>query len=156
MTDTDQQRFELYKLAVEMADRVSARRGAANGFFLTLHTGLAAVIAAVPLPETGIRPLVLGVAGLLLAFAWWVLLRRYRVLNAAKFDVIHALEEQFRTTPFADEWRLLANRPKWGDLSRAEKWRWRPGYKGLTAAEQYVPVAFGVLYAAALWLEVRG
>jgi len=34
---------ELYKLAVEMADRVSARRGLANTFFLTVNTGLAAL-----------------------------------------------------------------------------------------------------------------
>jgi len=31
---------ELYKLAVEMADRISARRGVANSFFLTINTGL--------------------------------------------------------------------------------------------------------------------
>ena len=30
--------FELYKLAVEMADRVSARRSLANSFFLTINT----------------------------------------------------------------------------------------------------------------------
>jgi hypothetical protein len=34
--------LELYKLAVEMADRISARRALANTFFLTVNTGLAA------------------------------------------------------------------------------------------------------------------
>ena len=37
------QLLELYKLAVEMADRTSARRGLANSFFLTLG----------PLPPVG-------------------------------------------------------------------------------------------------------
>jgi hypothetical protein len=30
--------FEIYKIAVEMADRISARRGLANSFFLTINT----------------------------------------------------------------------------------------------------------------------
>ena len=30
--------FEIYKIAVEMADRISARRGVANSFFLTINT----------------------------------------------------------------------------------------------------------------------
>lgn len=33
--------LELYKTAVEMADRVSARRAGANSFFVTLNTALA-------------------------------------------------------------------------------------------------------------------
>jgi hypothetical protein len=36
--------FELYKLAVEMADRISARRGIANSFFLTVNTGVVAIL----------------------------------------------------------------------------------------------------------------
>jgi hypothetical protein len=35
--------LELYKTAVEMADRTSARRAGANSFFLTLNTALAAI-----------------------------------------------------------------------------------------------------------------
>jgi hypothetical protein len=36
--------MELYKLAVEMADRVSARRGTANAFFVTVNTALLAFL----------------------------------------------------------------------------------------------------------------
>ncbi len=39
--------LDLYKMAVEMADRVSARRAGANSFFLTLNTVLAAVVGIV-------------------------------------------------------------------------------------------------------------
>lgn len=38
---------ELYKLTVEMADRVSARRGTANSFFFTLHAAFVAIIGFV-------------------------------------------------------------------------------------------------------------
>ena len=41
-----QQYLELYKLAVEMADRVSARRAAANAFFLTVNTALLAFVSS--------------------------------------------------------------------------------------------------------------
>jgi hypothetical protein len=39
--------LELYKTAVEMADRTSARRAGANSFFLTLNTALVAVVGIV-------------------------------------------------------------------------------------------------------------
>lgn len=37
--------LDLYKLAVEMADRVSARRGTANAFFVTVNTALLAFLS---------------------------------------------------------------------------------------------------------------
>lgn len=37
--------LEQYKLYVEMADRVSSRRGLANTFFLTLNSGILTVLA---------------------------------------------------------------------------------------------------------------
>src|SRR4051812_38656787 len=39
--------LELYKLAVEMADRTSARRTAANSFFVTLDSAFLAAIGLV-------------------------------------------------------------------------------------------------------------
>ena len=36
--------FEIYKIAVEMADRISARRGLANTFFLTINTTVLGVL----------------------------------------------------------------------------------------------------------------
>ena len=45
MTD-DGALLEQYKLYVEMADRISARRGLTNSFFLTLNTGIVALVGA--------------------------------------------------------------------------------------------------------------
>ena len=39
--------LEQYKLYVEMADRVSARRGLTNSFFLTLNTSVVAALCRV-------------------------------------------------------------------------------------------------------------
>src|SRR5262245_25094514 len=88
--------LELYKLSVEMADRVSSRRATANSFFLTLQSGLAAGLgvfarvgsSSVPAELDPFILTLAATAGILLAGSWWLLLRSYRDLNRAKFAVI--------------------------------------------------------------------
>jgi hypothetical protein len=48
-TELQQGYLDLYRLAVGMADRVSAQRATANGFFLTMRTGLAALLSGAQL-----------------------------------------------------------------------------------------------------------
>ena len=154
-TATDRaERLELYKLAVEMADRVSARRGTANAFFLTLNTavlGLAgfsstSAAGAALLTIKGFAIPLFPLMGLVLAAAWFLLLRSYRDLNRAKFNVINEIEVGFSVHPFADEWETLKKDP-------IRSWRRR--YAELGVVEQAVPFAFCVLYvvvgAHALW-----
>lgn len=104
MTDEGKAIMEQYKLAVEMADRVSARRGAANGFYFTVSSALLAATEALGLP------LAAG-AGIVLAAAWWLQLRSYRTLNAAKWTVIGQLEGELPAQPFSDEWAILKQDP---------------------------------------------
>jgi hypothetical protein len=141
--------FELYKLLVEMADRISARRGTANGFFLTLHTGLAAFAGLAisrpvgPLHADRFGLTLTGAAGLILCAAWWLLLRSYRLLNTAKFEVINELEKRFEFQPFSREWEKL----KQEDPVSKKK----PRYAELSVVERFVPVAFAAAYAALIW-----
>ena len=93
--------FELYKLAVEMADRISARRGAANSFFLTVNTAVLAVIGAAT------ARWYLAAAGIVLCVSWWALLKSYRDLNRAKFSIILAMEKQLPAQVYSDEWQRL-------------------------------------------------
>ena len=136
---------EQYKLAVEMADRVSARRALANTFFLTANTGLAALLGS------GDLRWYVAVAGLLLAFAWWWLLQTYRHLNAAKFEVIHGLEERLPVQIFSDEWRELQGRVMpvrfWPPRAFGQ---WLRGYHELGRAERIVPLAFAGIYVSEL------
>ncbi len=77
MTDDNratQQYLELYKLAVEMADRVSARRATANAFFLTVNTALLAFVSSRSLNALWL----VALAGIALSATWWVLLKSYR------------------------------------------------------------------------------
>lgn len=133
--------LEQYKLCVEMADRISARRALANGFFLTLNT---AVLTAVGVfwkdkPHVTaaflIPPLVVLLA---LCLAWFWLVRSYRQLNSGKYAVIGALEEKLPASPY---WRAEWTASGEG-MSKAKYWP-------LTHLEQWVPAVFALTYICA-------
>lgn len=167
--DTGTILLELYKTAVEMADRTSARRAGANSFFLTLSTALAAVVGIVSsarkppphgsVPTFGAFGLVLtATAGIVLALTWQALLRYYRRLNAAKFDVINEIEKKLPVKPYTDEWNILKrtrpaeeNEPKpspWHPIQRAKRWRRMTKHREATIVEQIVPLVFVATYLA--------
>lgn len=136
--------FELYRLCVEMADRVSARRTTANSFFLTLHATLLGAFgffggASFSSGRDGrlFFFFVVGVAGLLLSAAWWLLLKSYRDLNAAKFAVINSMETGFPVRPYTQEWEILQE-------DRVKGWRKRYAEQGVV--ERLVPGIVGCLY----------
>jgi hypothetical protein len=133
--DSDAVRFEQYKLAVEMADRISARRAIANSFFLTAASALVTAVGSERLSESA------AWAGIALSVAWWVLLRSYRQLSGAKWKVIADMEKRLPSTPFSDEWECLKQDPIK---------RWRPRYAELSTVEQVAPVVFIALFVLAL------
>ena len=71
--ESDPRILELYKIAVEMADRVSARRSTANTFFLTVQTAFVAVLG-VATPSLQKAPwwtaLAVTLAGIILSASW--------------------------------------------------------------------------------------
>lgn len=153
--------LELYKTAVEMADRTSARRAGANSFFLTLNTALAALVGIVssarkPLPHGNLPTfdafgLVLtAAAGIVLSLTWRALLRYYRRLNGAKFEVINAMEINLPAQPFTDEWAILQQTPP--DENTPSRWsRWwrrKAHHREATLVEQVVPLVFVMIYIA--------
>lgn len=125
--------LEQYQLAVEMADRVSARRGVANSFFLTVNTALIAVIGG-----TDLRWYV-PVAGIAFAASWWALLRSYRDLNRAKFKVILEMEDRLPVRMYGDEWTVLQE-------SRGPRRTRLVKYYELGQIERLVPALFALLY----------
>ena len=140
--------FEQYKLAVEMADRISARRGIANGFYFTVSSGLLAAAESFGLAKA-------SGAGLLLACAWWLQLRSYRKLNAAKWTVISALEKELPAKPFTDEWDVLKSDPLDAAVARLKHLTGALSplarYPELSLIEQVVPLVFVVLFGVTLW-----
>jgi hypothetical protein len=130
-----QQYLELYKLAVEMADRVSARRATANAFFLTVNTALLAFVSSGSLNVLWL----VALAGIALSVTWAVLLKSYRDLNAAKFSVITEMENNLDAKIFDDEWKRLKE-------NRQEGWWSR--YAEFGTVERFVPLIFAALYQA--------
>ncbi len=136
--------IEVYKIAVEMADRVSSRRATANAFFLTVNTTLVAVIGLkkTPAPDL-IMAISVCIAGVLVSACWWFLLRNYRRLNEAKFKVINKIEaEHLPVRPFTDEWDQLGQ----NDPPEDKRSKVLVGLQQLGNIERVIPVIFGGLY----------
>ncbi|MEV0446191.1 hypothetical protein AB0I84_39730 [Streptomyces spectabilis] len=136
--------LEQYKLCVEMADRVSARRSLSNTFFLTVNSVLVAVMGqAAPGLRSGVSVWLL-LAGLLIllsmCLSWFALVRSYRQLNTAKWAVIGAFEERLPAFAYS--------RAEWGLLGEGRSWR---KYLRLSHVEQWVPIVFAASYTLAFF-----
>lgn len=131
--------LEQYKIYVEMADRISARRNLANVFFLSLHTTIIGVLGFAIEKVELISPKLLitipTVSILVLCYVWWRLIKSYRQLNTAKYQVIGELEKKLPASPYwSAEWKAL------GEGKDVAK------YFPLTHLENYVPMIFSLLY----------
>ena len=130
--------MDQYKIYVEMADRISVRRGLANTFFLTLNAAIFTVVGVFwkDRPHAPSALIVVPfVVALGLCLAWFWLVRSYRQLNSGKFAVIGAFERQLPASPYwAAEWKALGE-----GRSKAVYWP-------LTHLEQWVPLLFGLAY----------
>ena len=138
--------FDQYRLAVEMADRLSARRMQANTFFLAVNTGLITVLAN--LVKDGIISGIAGalplIAMLVLCYGWWRIVGSYRQLSSGKHAVILELETLLPAAPYAAEWAVLGQ----GKDPRR--------YLPLTHVETWVPRLFALLYLLLLLAVLLG
>ncbi len=138
--------MELYKLAVEMADRVSARRGTANAFFVTVNTALLAFLGLAELDAAW--PVAAG--GVVISVTWALLIKSYRDMNRAKFTVINEAEKRLPLKIFYDEWQVLKKERPESWLPK--DWRgWLKWYVEFTIVEMIVPLVFAVLYLVILF-----
>jgi hypothetical protein len=128
--------LDQYKLAVEMADRASARRGAANSFMLAANTAFTALLGGTTLKWY------VTLAGIAFAATWWALLRSYNEVDRAKFAVIVGMEQRLPVHVFGDERATLEGTAPAGN-------RLAP-YTGLGQIERLVPVLFALIYAFVL------
>jgi plasmid replication initiation protein len=100
--------LEQYKLYVEMADKISERRQSANSFFLSVNTVIVGLTTYFTLCGISCSSIILfspiSMAGLVICYMWYRLVRSYRDLNTAKFKVIHEIEQQLPLAPYDLEW----------------------------------------------------
>ncbi len=131
--------LEQYKVYLEGADRISARRQSANSFFVTINTALIALVSYVHLGSKSDNKLywLIALAGIAMSYMWYRLLRSYRDLNTAKFKVIHEIEKKLPLSPYDAEWEAVGR----GENSRL--------YLPFTRIEVGVPWVFLVLHIVA-------
>lgn len=143
-TPSTEQALEQYRLYVEMADRISARRLTANSFFLSVNTALVALLGYLRTVQeaSGLGHVywLVAAAGMVLAYLWYRTVRSYQNLNSAKFGVIHEIEQALPLRPYDREWEKVG-RGKNPKL-----------YLPVTNVELAVPWVFVLLHAVALVL----
>lgn len=145
--------LQIYKMYVEMADRISARRERANSFFLTVNAALVAFLAKTTVLGNVIGShlldLLVPLAGAVLCYLWYRIVRSYRDLNSAKFKVIHTIERQLPIRPYDAEWESVGRgkNPKlylpFSHVEQVVPWMFVVFYAVLEAAILYGGFAFG-------------
>lgn len=103
--------LEVYKTYLELADHISERREKANSFFLAVNAALVALLAKDALGDIDKTPrglqVLIPIAGSVMCFLWYRIIRSYRDLNSAKFKVIHAIERSLPLRPYDAEWESV-------------------------------------------------
>ncbi len=144
--DEKQELLEIYKLHAELADSVSKQRGIANRFYMLVLSGLAVLFSAFLQRKNGVPLGALmigfGTFGMLLAVAWYIVIRSYRQLNSGKFKALYELEEKLAYPFFKREWDLLKE-----GTERKTYWR-------LTIVETFVPIIFFICFCVLLLIGI--
>jgi len=135
ITDSKEILLEQWQTCVEMANATSQRRDTMNNIFMSLNIAIIAAVAFV----WDLKSLLIMIAGIIVCILWIYLIRNYKLLNTAKFEIINSIEEKLPTAPFKSEWDILQKNEKYYDS---------------TKLESVLPVTFICLYAAATILII--
>jgi len=136
--------LELFKLYIEMTQKISQRRANANTWFLTINTALMTVIGVCLSKE--LYPIIItlvSLVGVTGCYLWRRLIISYKQMNWGRFAVIHKIEEMLPLSIAKAEWYVLGQ----GKIPKL--------YKPFTDVEKIVPTIFSVLYLgviASYWL----
>ena len=133
--------LEQYKLYVQSAENVSARRVASNRHMLTLS---AAIVALYGLLHTnfdlGWNALMVPLLGIGVSVVWYAIIKSHSDLNEVKFKIIQELEEHLPAAVYKHEWRLA-------EEGRGET------YQEVSKIEGLVPWLFVALHGGlAVWI----
>lgn len=135
--------LEQYKIYVEMTDRLSSRRSQMNNFYITLLSGLLAVINLITNNQINqfkdahfqqVSILAISLLGLLLCVSWYINIQSYKKLSSSKFKVIFELERQLPFTCYENEWKLLKQDKRY------------QGYLTQTNVEAALPAVLAIPY----------
>lgn len=130
--------LEIYKTYHDSIEKVAEKRQLANTFFLTLNTGILAIIGFLFQKDAPVllKPLylLLPFAGIISGVFWLKLVNSYRQLNCGKFKVLSEIETYLPIKVYEKEWGVLAK----GKNPKI--------YKPLTSIERWIPILLIVMY----------
>ena len=122
--------LEQYKLYVQSAENVSARRIASSRYLLTLNVAL---IALYGFQSSSFSPgwltISVPILGVLVSVLWDRIIQSHKDLNNVKFKIIHELELKLPAAIYAHEWWLAE-----GGRGKA--------YRSVTDIERWIPLVF--------------
>jgi hypothetical protein len=140
--------LEQYKVYLEMADRVSSRRLQTNGFFITIFSGLLAVITFIFNKDTQLSATLqnvllwgLSLLGIFLSILWRQAINSSKILNSGKFKVINAIENILPCPGYYQEWKIVK----------------RKGYQRATVIENYLAwifLGFWIIFVVYLTFQI--
>ena len=126
--------LEQYKLYVQSAENVSARRVASSRYLLTLN---AALVALYGVQSAGFGQsywtLLVPIVGIPVSLLWYLIIKSHADLNRIKFDVIHEFEKHLPVATYKYEWHL------------AEEGQGKT-YRAVTTIERWIPILFAALH----------
>ena len=126
--------LEQYKLYVQSAENVSARRVASSRYLLTLNVALVALYGVQSAGfEQSYWMLLVPIVGIPISLLWLAIIRSHADLNRVKFNVIHEFEEYLPAAMYKYEWHL------------AEKGKGKT-YRAVTTIERWIPMLFATLH----------
>ena len=105
--------LEQYKLCLQSADNASGRRESSNRYLITLNVALLALYGLQSAGSVNLYLLIpVSLAGLVVSALSLQIVKSYKKLNEAKFDVILKLEHYLPSAAFGYEWELLKEPPR--------------------------------------------
>lgn len=117
VTEKEEILLAQWQTCVEMANATSQRRDTMNNIFMSLNIAIIAAVAFV----WDLKSLLIMFAGIIVCILWIYLIRNYKLLNTAKFEIINSIEEKLPSAPFQSEWDILKKNEKYYDSTKLEK-----------------------------------
>ena len=134
--------LEQYKLYVQSAENVSARRVASIRYLITLNTALIALYGFLLMNlEESYWAIPIPVIGMLVSLLWYLIIKSHADLNEVKFKVILEMERHLPAVMYDHEWKLAGE-------GKGKT------YRAVTKIERWIPFMFAGLHAVLLVVTV--
>jgi len=130
--------LEQYRIYIHIFNSTSDRREGTNEFYLGLNTAIIGIVGYLETKElTASNSVIFMFApfiGIAICYCWYEMIMSYKMLNKAKFAVLHKMEEKLPVSLFKTEWELLG---KGVDYTK---------YRKLSSIQKNIPIIFIILY----------